>query len=144
MITMLKPSIATSATTADDARFAELCVLCARGVAVAKMADGRYAHLSTLVCEANKMRQAMEGIACSGGVDLARLMIDSFMTESCPFDKTVKRKMEHFCWKCWKPLPGSIKADLRRRFGDGLRLVAFIEAMALLKRRQKEEPLTTD
>ncbi|HEV7674471.1 MAG TPA: hypothetical protein VGQ12_08070 [Candidatus Angelobacter sp.] len=129
----------TPAISADDARFAELCILCGRGVAVSKMPDGRYAHLSTLVCEANKLRQAMEG----QGIDMARLMVDSFMTESCPFDKTVKRKMEHFCWKCWKPLPASIKADLRRRFGDGLRLVAFIQAMALLKRKQKDEAVST-
>lgn len=129
---MVKPE---AQPIAMDARFAELCVLCAKGVAVDKMADGRYAHLSTLVCEANKLRQSMEG----QGEDMARLMWDSYMQEQCPFCRTVKRKMTSFCWPCFKSLPPGIGRDIKRmKLGNPLRLVAFIEAMALLKRRQKE------
>jgi hypothetical protein len=128
-------------TEPGDPKYADLCVLCAKGVAVTKMADGRYAHLGVLVCEANKVRLAAEG----QGVDMARLMWDSYMQEQCPFCRTVKRKMTSFCWPCFKSLPPGIGRDIKRmKLGNPLRLVAFIEAMALLKRRQKEEPLTAD
>jgi hypothetical protein len=131
--------MSTPAIAAHDARFAELCVLCERGVAVSKMPDGRFAHLGVLVCEANKLRQAMEGES----VDLARLMWNSYMEEVCPFDRTVKRKMTSFCWTCFKSLPRGIAHDLRMRLGNPQRLVAFIEAMAYLKRKQKDEAIST-
>lgn len=132
-------TIANPAATAEEARFAELCVLCARGVAVSKMPDGRFAHLGVLVCEANKLRQASEGL----DIDMARLMWDSFMTEQCPFCRTVKRKMTSFCWTCFKSLPRGIASDLRMRLGNPQRLVAFTMAMAFLKRRQREEAVST-
>jgi hypothetical protein len=135
VITMVKPSATPPpGSTPVDPRFAEVCVLCAKGIAVAKMADGRYAHLSTLVCEANKLRLAAEG----QDVDMARLMWDSYMQEQCPFCRTVKRKLTSFCWVCFKALPRGIARDLRMRLSNPLRLVAFIEAMSLLKRKQKE------
>lgn len=133
-VVQLPANPSSIASTAHDARFVELCILCARGIAVSKMQDGRYAHLSTLVCEANKLRQAAE----AQGVDMARLMWDSYMAEQCPFCRTVKRKLTAFCWNCFKSLPRGIARDLRMRLGNPLRLVAFIEAMSLLKRKQKE------
>jgi hypothetical protein len=122
-------------TEPGDPKYAESCVLCAKGVPVAKMADGRYAHLGVLVCEANKARLAAEGES----VDVARLMWDSYMQEQCPFCRTVKRKMTSFCWTCFKSLPRGIGRDLRMRLGNPQRLVAFTMAMSFLKRKQKEE-----
>jgi hypothetical protein len=107
-------------------------VYCARGVPV-RLVGKVYQHVGSLPCGASALRL----MSAEHQVDMEKLAWESHIGEQCPFCRTHKRRFDVFCFHCWKAVPQHLRGDLLKPFKDGRRLVAFVKAMAALKKNKE-------